>query len=91
MSTGKRGLKDFEDPRLKGEVNSVDFESILKIAVLCVAKSSKGRPTIDVVFEEMDKVSKNTLSNKVCLKAHVQYIKTHFLKVPSNLSLYFRK
>ncbi|CAN4115244.1 unnamed protein product [Withania somnifera] len=64
VSIGKRGLKDFEDPRLKGEVNSVDFESILQIAVLCVAKSSKGRPTIDVVFEEMDKVWKNTLSDK---------------------------
>uniref|UniRef100_A0A3Q7G4J2 non-specific serine/threonine protein kinase n=1 Tax=Solanum lycopersicum TaxID=4081 RepID=A0A3Q7G4J2_SOLLC len=62
VSMGKRGLKDFEDPRLKGEVNSVDFESILQIAVLCVAKSSKGRPTIDVVVEEMEKVLKNTLS-----------------------------
>ncbi|PHT31983.1 hypothetical protein CQW23_28320 [Capsicum baccatum] len=64
VSMGKRGLKDFEDPRLKGEVNSVDFESILQIAVLCVAKSSKGRPTIDVVFEEIDKVWKNTSSDK---------------------------
>ncbi|XP_047257822.1 putative wall-associated receptor kinase-like 16 isoform X2 [Capsicum annuum] len=64
VSMGKRGLKDLEDPRLKGEVNSVDFESILQIAVLCVAKSSKGRPTIDVVFEEIDKVWKNTSSDK---------------------------
>lgn len=64
MSMAKRPLKDFEDPRLKGQLNSVDFESILQIAVLCVAKSSKGRPTIEVVFEEMDKVWKNTLSDK---------------------------
>ncbi|KAK4356728.1 hypothetical protein RND71_025699 [Anisodus tanguticus] len=64
VSMRKRPLQDLEDPRLKGEVNSVDFESILQIAVLCVAKSSKGRPTIDIVFEEMDKVWKNTLSDK---------------------------
>ncbi|XP_009597938.1 probable receptor-like protein kinase At1g11050 isoform X2 [Nicotiana tomentosiformis] len=64
VSMAKRPLKDFEDPRLKGQLNSVDFESILQIAVLCVAKSSKGRPTIEVVFEEMDKVWKNTLSDK---------------------------
>ncbi|WMV51022.1 hypothetical protein MTR67_044407 [Solanum verrucosum] len=64
VSMGKRELKDFEDPQLKGEVNSVDFESILQIAVLCVAKSSKGRPTIEVVVEEMEKVLKNTLSDK---------------------------
>lgn len=73
---GKRGLKDFEDPRLKGEVNSVDFESILQIAVLCVAKSSKGRPTIDVVVEEMEKVLKNTLSDNVC-KKHIYNILKH--------------
>lgn len=65
VSMGKRPLKDFEDPRLKGQLNSVDFESILQIAVLCVAKSSKGRPTIEVVFEEMDKVWKNTSSDEV--------------------------
>ncbi|KAG5581356.1 hypothetical protein H5410_051983 [Solanum commersonii] len=64
VSMGKRELKDFDDPQLKGEVNSVDFESILQIAVLCVAKSSKGRPTIEVVVEEMEKVLKNTLSDK---------------------------
>lgn len=57
---GIRPLSDFEDPRLRGEVNWVDFESILLIAVLCVAKSSKGRPTIDLVFDEMEKALKNT-------------------------------
>ncbi|XP_048324711.2 probable receptor-like protein kinase At2g42960 [Ziziphus jujuba] len=61
VSMGKRPLSDFEDPRLHGEVNRADFESILQIAVLCVAKSSKGRPTIDVVFDEMEKAWKNTL------------------------------
>ncbi|XP_031091398.1 probable receptor-like protein kinase At2g42960 [Ipomoea triloba] len=64
VSMGKRALTDFEDPRLKGQVNSVDFESILQIAVLCVARSSKGRPTIDVVFEEMEKVYKNVQADK---------------------------
>ncbi|XP_050224712.1 probable leucine-rich repeat receptor-like protein kinase At5g49770 [Mercurialis annua] len=56
----KRPVTDFEDPRLKGQVNRADFEAILQIAVLCVAKSSKGRPTMDVVFEEMEKACKNT-------------------------------
>ncbi|KAK2982063.1 hypothetical protein RJ640_003188 [Escallonia rubra] len=60
VSMGKRPLIDFEDPRLKGDLNSVDFESLLQIAVLCVARSSKGRPSIDVVFDEMDKAWKNT-------------------------------
>lgn len=52
---GNRPFSDFEDPRLNGHLNKKDFESILQIAVLCVAKSSKGRPTIDVVFDEMEK------------------------------------
>ncbi|KAL2345858.1 hypothetical protein Fmac_007143 [Flemingia macrophylla] len=60
VSMGKRPLSDFEDPRLNGKVDKVDFEAILQIAVLCVAKSSKGRPTIEVVFEELDKVWKDT-------------------------------
>jgi hypothetical protein len=64
-SAGKRPLTDFEDPRLNGKVNRVDFEAILQIAVLCVAKSSKGRPTIDDVFEEIDKAWKNTLAEMV--------------------------
>jgi hypothetical protein len=38
---------------------------ILQIAVLCVAKSSKGRPTIDDVFEEIEKAWKNTLAEMV--------------------------
>ncbi|XP_012092717.3 probable leucine-rich repeat receptor-like protein kinase At5g49770 [Jatropha curcas] len=60
---GKRPVTDMEDPRLNGKVNRSDFEAILQIAVLCVAKSSKGRPTMDVVFDEMDKAWKNTLAD----------------------------
>ncbi|KAJ0549682.1 putative protein kinase RLK-Pelle-URK-2 family [Helianthus annuus] len=65
VSMGRRPLTDIEDPRLKGNLNTVDFESILQVAVLCVAKSSKGRPTIDVVFGEMDKAWQNTLADMV--------------------------
>lgn len=65
VSMGKRPLTDFEDPRLNGNLNTVDFESILQIAVLCAAKSSKGRPTIDVVYDELDKVWKNTNAEMV--------------------------
>ncbi|KAK8498385.1 hypothetical protein V6N12_011428 [Hibiscus sabdariffa] len=57
---GQRPLTDFEDPRLHGDLNRKDFESILHVAVLCVAKSSRGRPPIDVVFEELEKAWKNT-------------------------------
>lgn len=57
---GKRPVTDFQDQRMKGTVVSVDFESILQIAVLCVASSSTGRPTIELVFEELDKAWKNT-------------------------------
>ncbi|XP_061363351.1 probable receptor-like protein kinase At5g18500 [Gastrolobium bilobum] len=60
VSMGKRPLSDFEDPRLNGKLDRADFEAILHIAVLCVAKSSKGRPTIEVVFEELDKVCRDT-------------------------------
>nr|XP_043633031.1 wall-associated receptor kinase-like 21 [Erigeron canadensis] len=63
VSMGRRPLTDIEDPRLNGNLNTVDFESILQVAVLCVAKSSKGRPTIDVVFGEMDKAWQNTLAD----------------------------
>ncbi|XP_019702704.1 leucine-rich repeat receptor protein kinase HPCA1 [Elaeis guineensis] len=59
----KRPLDDFMDPRLKGEVNLRDFVSILGIAVLCVASSSRGRPTIKEVFDEMDRAWKNTIAN----------------------------
>lgn len=41
-------------------VNDVDFESILQIAVLCTATSSTGRPTIDLVFNEMELAWINT-------------------------------
>ncbi|KAL5997206.1 hypothetical protein ACLOJK_008136 [Asimina triloba] len=60
---GKRPLSDFVDPRLNGQLNMEDFAAILHVAVLCVAKSSKGRPTVVVVFEELDNVWKNSLDN----------------------------
>ncbi|XP_057722246.1 serine/threonine-protein kinase CDG1-like [Arachis stenosperma] len=60
VSMGKRPLRDFEDPRLGGEVNKANFESILHIAVLCVAKHGKSRPTIEVIFDELDAVYKDT-------------------------------
>ena len=62
---GKRPLSDFEDPRLHGEVNKADFEAILHISVLCVAKQSKGRPTIEVVFDELDKVYRDMRAREV--------------------------
>ncbi|XP_038989931.1 probable serine/threonine-protein kinase PBL28 [Phoenix dactylifera] len=65
----KRPLKDFIDPRLRGELNLRDFESILNIAVLCAAGSSKGRPTIKEVFEEMDRAWKNTKPNMLVAAA----------------------
>ena len=66
MSLGNRPPQDFEDPRLKGKVNKADFKSILDIAVLCVAKSSEGRPNIDVVCNELEKAWRNTNDYKVC-------------------------
>ncbi|XP_073277700.1 probable receptor-like protein kinase At5g38990 [Primulina huaijiensis] len=60
----KRPITDFQDQRMKGDVITVDFESILQIAVLCVANSSTGRPTIDLVCEELDKAYKNTQAKK---------------------------
>ncbi|KGN66709.1 hypothetical protein Csa_006865 [Cucumis sativus] len=70
VNMGLRALSDFEDPKLKGNVNKADFESILQVAVLCVAKSSKGRPTIDIVFEELDKAWQNTIVNEVTNHQH---------------------
>ncbi|XP_059436091.1 proline-rich receptor-like protein kinase PERK3 [Corylus avellana] len=57
---GNRLLSDFEDPRLGGDFNKADFKSILQIAVLCVANTSRGRPNIENVFGEMDTAWKNT-------------------------------
>lgn len=74
VSMGKRPLSEIQDPRLHGNLNSVDYESILQVAVLCVARSSKGRPTIDVVFDEMDKAWKNTNTEKVILLYFLYYV-----------------
>ncbi|KAI4378984.1 hypothetical protein MLD38_016395 [Melastoma candidum] len=60
---GKRPLSDFEDSRLEEDFDREDFKTILQVAVFCVAKSSKDRPTIDDVFDEMDMVWKNTVAN----------------------------
>ena len=73
----KRPLDDFMDPRLKGEVNLRDFVSILGIAVLCVASSSRGRPTIKEVFDEMDRAWKNTIANMVDLTISLSLSHTH--------------
>ncbi|KAH6757503.1 hypothetical protein C2S52_023371 [Perilla frutescens var. hirtella] len=59
VSMGSRPLSDFLDPRIE-DVNNVDFESILQIVVLCTASSSTGRPTIDLVFDEMERAWRNT-------------------------------
>ncbi|KAI8006770.1 putative receptor-like protein kinase [Camellia lanceoleosa] len=60
---GKCLISDFEDPRLNGNVNRVDFESILQIGVLCVAKSSKGRPSIKEVLDELDEACQSSCSS----------------------------
>ncbi|XP_004494769.2 probable serine/threonine-protein kinase PBL22 isoform X2 [Cicer arietinum] len=64
VSMGKRPLSDFVDSRLKGQVDKADFGAILQIAVLCVAKSSTGRPSIEVVFDELDKVYRDMEARK---------------------------
>lgn len=61
----KRPLTDFQDPCLNGDIITIDFESILQIAVLCVASSRSGRPTILMVCEELDKAYKNTVAEMV--------------------------
>ncbi|KAK3441913.1 hypothetical protein EUGRSUZ_B02179 [Eucalyptus grandis] len=67
VSIGKRPLSDFEDPRLNGNVNKADFESILQVAVFCVAQESKDRPTIDMFFHELEKAWKNTVAKQYCV------------------------
>lgn len=65
VSMGLRPLSDFKDARVE-EINDVDFESILQIAVvLCRASSSTGRPTIDLIFDEMERAWRNTQAEMV--------------------------
>ncbi|KAF5454813.1 hypothetical protein F2P56_024450 [Juglans regia] len=64
VNMGNRPVSDFEDQTLKGNFNKADFQSILQVAVLCVSNTSIGRPNIGVVFDEMDKIWKNTFSYK---------------------------
>ncbi|XP_047971650.1 probable receptor-like protein kinase At3g17420 [Salvia hispanica] len=56
----KRPLADFQDLKMKGNIVTVDFKSILQLAVLCVASSSTGRPSIDEVVQELEKALNNT-------------------------------
>ncbi|XP_059665671.1 putative wall-associated receptor kinase-like 16 [Cornus florida] len=63
VTLGKRPLRDIRDRQLNGDFNVVDFGCILDIAVLCVSRSSADRPTIDVVFEEMEEAWNNTLAD----------------------------
>ncbi|CAL9081846.1 unnamed protein product, partial [Musa textilis] len=65
VSAGKRPLEDFVDPRLEGELNLEVFKSILNIAVLCVASSSKGRPTINDLVGEIERAYENISTNMV--------------------------
>ncbi|CAN4115240.1 unnamed protein product [Withania somnifera] len=62
VSTGKLPITEFEDPRLKGKrMNHEVLQSILQTAVVCVAETRKGRPTIEQVLEELNKACR--LSN----------------------------
>ncbi|KAI4311031.1 hypothetical protein MLD38_035968 [Melastoma candidum] len=65
VTMGKRPSSDFEDPRLEEKFNREDFDAILQVAVFCVAKLGKERPTINAVFEEIDKVWQNIDPDKV--------------------------
>lgn len=64
VNIGNRPVSDFEDPTPKRNFNRVDFQSILQVAVLRVSKTSIGRPNIGV-FEEVDRIWKNTVDYKV--------------------------
>nr|XP_016463924.1 PREDICTED: putative cysteine-rich receptor-like protein kinase 35 [Nicotiana tabacum] len=56
VSRGKLPISEFEDPWLKGKlINDEALKSILQIALLCVAETSKERPTIEQVSEELNK------------------------------------
>lgn len=66
-SAGKRPLTDFVDPCLQGQVNLDDFKSILRVAVLCVSGSSKGRPRIKDLVEELEKTCSNAPNKMVGL------------------------
>lgn len=65
VKMNKRPQSDFEDPKLNGNLNAEDFRTILVLAVLCAARSSRGRPSMDEVFKEIDRVWKNRYAHKV--------------------------
>lgn len=58
----RQPLTDFQDPRMNIDVITVDYESILPIAMLCVASSGSSCPTISVVCDELYKAYKNTMA-----------------------------
>ncbi|XP_042398778.1 leucine-rich repeat receptor protein kinase HPCA1-like isoform X3 [Zingiber officinale] len=78
-SSGKRPLTDFVDPCLQGQVNLDDFKSILRVAVLCASGSSKGRPRIKDLVEELEKTCSNT-QNKM-LEVSRQYQSPEVIEV----------
>ncbi|KQJ88559.1 hypothetical protein BRADI_4g19550v3 [Brachypodium distachyon] len=80
--SGKKPLDEFIDNRIRDEVNIEDFVLILKIAVLCVAHSSVGRPTIKDVYEEMDKAWRNTITKAARARNEISSSNTvHYPKV----------
>lgn len=84
VSLGTRPSSDFEDPRLNGKLNKVDFESILQLAVLCVAKLGKNRPDIDVVYDEMDRIWQKVYAEMVLslkIHLHLHTFSIHFCDV----------
>ncbi|WOK97449.1 protein kinase domain [Canna indica] len=70
---GKRPLTDFVDPRIKEEVNLEDFKSILRVAVLCVSGSSKGRPRISDLIGEIDKACGSASKTKMPAQSGKRY------------------
>ncbi|KAH0679490.1 hypothetical protein KY284_020575 [Solanum tuberosum] len=57
VSTGKLPISEFEDPRLKGKlINHEALKSILHIAVICVSETRIQRPTINLVYEELNNI-----------------------------------
>ncbi|KAK6791812.1 hypothetical protein RDI58_010893 [Solanum bulbocastanum] len=57
VSTGKLPITEFEDPRLKGKlINREALKSILHIAVICVSERRIERPTINLVYAELNNI-----------------------------------
>lgn len=76
----KRPLADFQDRKMKGNIVTEDFKSILQLAVLCVASSSTGRPSIGEVVDDLEKALKNT-QLKMVSSIHC-YVNIHNMHMP---------